>query len=396
MLIVEAPVPRPGARSVAIVFLAAGTAAWNVGNVGAVVTDLSRDLDVSLASVGVLSGTLLLGFSALGTLVAPEVITRLGILRAMILAVALGIAGNLIFAVSDSYAVFAVGRAVTGIGLGITVVAGPVYARGRGGVGLVALFGAAIQLGIAGGLGVGAVLSDAGVDWRLIFLLSAAIAVVLFPLLIGAEPVEYQTKSGGGFVRMAIRSSRVWRIAGLFIAIFSVPLILGSWLVHYLSVDNSLAIGSAGALSFLMFGISGVARELGGKLAERGVSVSILLGITPWLAAAGLLILALDDSFTLALVAVVLAGIGFAIPYGPAIDQAQSLYPADPVEPVAFVSLVGTAVPVPLVPIIGSLLDDGYGTEVFIAFAAIVGAAALMNMTPVQAPLGKAVQGDSP
>jgi predicted MFS family arabinose efflux permease len=383
----EASAPRPGARSVAIVFLIAATASWNVGNVGGVVADLSRDFDISLASIGLLSGSLLLGFSALGTVTAPEIISRIGILRSMMVAVALGIVGNLVFAVSDSYAVFAIGRAVTGVGLGITVVAGPVYARGRGGVGLVALFGAAIQFGIAGGLGIGAVLSDAGVDWRIIFVLSAALAVVLFPLLVGAESIEYKTKAGGGFVRLAIRSSRVWRIAALFIAVFAVPLVLGSWLVRYLSVDNSLAVGTAGILSFLMFGISGAARELGGKLAERGVSVGLLLGATPWLATAGLLILALDDSLGFAVIAVLLAGIGFAIPYGPAIIQAQKLYPADPAEPVALVSLVGTAVPVPLVPIIGSLLNDGYGTEVFIALAAIVAVAALLNMTPVGAPL---------
>jgi predicted MFS family arabinose efflux permease len=157
--------------------------------------------------------------------------------------------------------------------------------------------------------------------------------------------------------------------------------------VHYLSVDNSLAIGTAGALSFLMFGISGAAREVGGKLAERGVSLTLLLAIAPLLAAAGLTILALDDAFGLALVAVVLAGIGFASPYGPAIVQAQKLYPKDPAKPVAFVSLVGTAVPVPLVPVIGSLLDDGYGTEVFLALAAIVTVAALLNLKPAGRPL---------
>jgi predicted MFS family arabinose efflux permease len=384
---VEASARRPGFRSAAIVFLLAASTSWNVGNVGAVVSDLRMDFDVSLASVGLLSATLLLGFSSVGTLSAPAVISRIGIVRAMLVAVGFSVTGNLLFAIADSYAVLGVARAVTGVGLGIAVVAGPVYARGRGGVGLVALFGAAIQLGIAGGLGIGAVLSDAGVDWRFIFVLSAALSVALVPLLIGAQPVAYKPDEGGGFARLAIRSSRVWRIGALFIAVFAVPLILGSWLVHYLSVDNSLAIGTAGALSFLMFGISGAAREVGGKLAERGVSLTLLLAIAPLLAAAGLTILALDDAFGLALVAVVLAGIGFAIPYGPAIVQAQKLYPKDPAKPVAFVSLVGTAVPVPLVPVIGSLLDDGYGTEVFLALAAIVTVAALLNLKPAGRPL---------
>lgn len=73
--------------------------------------------------------------------------------------------------------------------------------------------------------------------------------------------------------------------------------------------------------------------------------------------------------------------------YGIGVVQAQSLYPAEPTEPVAFVSLVGTAVPIPLVPLLGSLLDDGYGAEVFLALAAIVALAGLLNLRPVAGPL---------
>jgi hypothetical protein len=86
-------------------------------------------------------------------------------------------------------------------------------------------------------------------------------------------------------------------------------------------------------------------------------------------------------------VAVVAAGIGFAVPYGSAVAQAQRLYPSEPTEPVALVSLVGTAVPVPLVPLMGALLDDGYGTEVFLSLAVIVALAGALNLRPVQGSL---------
>ena len=184
-----------------------------------------------------------------------------------------------------------------------------------------------------------------------------------------------------------MRSARAWRLVVLFIAIFSVPLILGSWLVHYLSVDNGLAAATAGALSLIMFGVSAAAREGGGKLAQRGFSPGLLVGGTPFLAAAGLVILALDDSFGFAFVAVLAAGIGFALPYGIGIVQAQRLYPSEPTEPVALVTLVGTVVPVPLVPLIGSLLDDGYGAEVFLALAALVALAGALNLRPVEGSL---------
>jgi predicted MFS family arabinose efflux permease len=379
---------RRGGRGAAwVVFLVALGAAWAVGNVGAVVDQLSTEFDISLATVGLLSGTLLLGFSLPGTILAPMFAERNGIVRTMIVAVVLLAAGNAVFAASPVFAGLVVGRAITGFGLGLAVVAGPVFARATGGVSRVALFGAAIQLGAAGGLGLGAILTDVGVDWRVTFVLSAALALLPLPFLIKRQEISYEPRRGGGFVRLAVRSARVWRLTALFLAIFSVPLILGSWLVHYLNVDQGFAAATAGALSFVMFGVSAAAREGGGMLAQRGSSPTLLAGGAAFLAAAGLAILALESSVALASVAVVAAGIGFALPYGSAVAQAQRLYPSEPAEPVALVTLVGSAVPVPLVPLIGSLLDAGYGTEVFLGLAAIVAVAGALNLRPVEGSL---------
>jgi MFS family permease len=369
------------------VFLVALGAAWTVGNVGAVVGDLSADFEISLATVGVLSGTLLLGFSIPGTLLTPLIAERLGVVRTMVLAALLCTTGNLVFAVTPAFAGLVVGRAIAGFGLGIAIVAGPVFARTTGGVTRVGLFGAAIQLGIAGGLGVGAIVGDAGVDWRFTILLSAIVAVSPLPFLTGRTEAGYERAGGGGFLRLAVRSSRMWRLGALFVSIFAVPLILGSWLVHYLNVDNGLAAATAGVLSFIMFGVSAAAREAGGKLAERDFSPTLLTGGAPFLAAAGLAILAVDDSFGFALVAVLAAGIGFAVPYGIAVVKAQRLYPSEPTEPVALVTLVGTAIPVPLVPLVGSLLDEGYGAEVFLVMAGLVALAGALNLRPVEGSL---------
>jgi predicted MFS family arabinose efflux permease len=362
-------------------------AAWAVGNVGAVVGELSRDFEISLATIGLLSGTLLFGFSVPGTLLAPLIAERLGIVRTMILASVLCATGNVVFAVTPVFAGLALGRAIAGFGIGLAVVPGPVFARATGGVARVALFGAAIQLGIAGGLGFGAILGDLDIDWRFTFVLSTAVALSPLPFLIGREGPSYERGAGSGFVKLAVRSSRALRLGALFVAIFSVPLILGSWLVHYLSVDNGLAAATAGALSFIMFAVSAAAREAGGKLAQSNFSPVLLVAGAPLLAAAGLAILAVDDSLGFALVAVLAAGIGFALPYGIGIVQAQRLYPSEPTEPVALVSVVGTAIPVPLVPLIGSLLDDGYGAEVFLGLAALVALAGALNLRPVKGSL---------
>ena len=315
------------------VFLVALGTAWAIGNVGAVVDQLSTEFHISLATVGLLSGTLMLGFSVPGTILAPKIAERIGVVRTMIVAVVLCAAGNAVFAATPVFAGLVVGRAAAGFALGLAVVAGPVFALATAGVARVALFGAAIQLGTAGGLGLGAILGDFGVDWRLTFVLSAAVALTPLPLLIKGDDVSYEP-SGGGFVRLAVRSVPVWRLAALFVAIISVPLILGSWLVHYLNVDNNLAAATAGTLSFIMFGISAVAREAGGTLAQRGFSPALLTGGASLLAAGGLAMLALEKSVVFASVAVVAAGIGFALPYGIAVARAQRLYPSDPAEPV--------------------------------------------------------------
>ena len=119
-----------------------------VGNVGAAVGALGRDFDISLATIGLLSGTLLLGFSLVGTVLTPLMAERFTIVRTLILGAALCTIGNLIFAVSPSLVGLVIGRAVAGFGVGIAVVAGPVFARATGGVERVGLFGAAVQLGI--------------------------------------------------------------------------------------------------------------------------------------------------------------------------------------------------------------------------------------------------------
>jgi hypothetical protein len=53
---------------------------------------------------------------------------------------------------------------------------------------------------------------------------------------------------------------------------------------------------------------------------------------------------------------------------------------------VAFVTLVGTAVPVPLVPLVCPLLDDGHGAEVFLGLAAI-SPSPVLNLRPVEGSL---------
>ena len=203
------------------VFLVALGGAWSVGNVGAVVDQLSTEFDISLAIVGLLSGTVLLGFSIPGVTLAPKIAEHIGIVRTMIVAVVLGAAGNAVFAASPVFAGLVAGRAVTGFASAWRSWQGRCSPTRPGGVTRVALFGAAIQPGAAGGLGLGAVLADVGVDWRVTFAVSAVVALTPLPFLIkrddsassgAAEGGSSGSPSGtspcGGSRRSSWRSSR--------------------------------------------------------------------------------------------------------------------------------------------------------------------------------------------
>lgn len=388
---IEVPAPPPRHRdrrgAVAVFLLGVGLA-WGAGNVGPVVGELRGEFGISLTAVGLLSGTLFYSAMVVGIVVAPRLAERVGLIRGMVIACLLGGVGSLLFALAPGFGLLAAGRILAGVALGFAGVLGPVFARATGGVGRVGIFGASFQLGIAGGLGVGSALADSGVDWRFGFIVSAAIAVSAVPLL-SAERVQVELSGGEhGFLRAALRSPRVWRLALLFMAMFAVPLTLGAWFVHYETVDGTLAAGLAGGFAFLLFGVSALMRQVGGRLASRGVSPVLLAGVTPLLAAAGLALIALETSAAAVALAAVLMGAGFALPYATMMTEAQKLYPPEPAQPTALLTMVGTGVAIGVIPLLGIVLDEGQGDAGFLALAAFVVVAGLANLRPVQGEVG--------
>ena len=131
--------------------------------------------------------------------------------------------GNLVFALSPDFAGLAVARALPRVGFALVNVLGGVYARQAGGVRLIGVFGAAIQLGIAGGLVVGSVLVDAGIDWRVGFAISALLGAITLAALPRTETAGSELpKRQPGFLRAALSHARVWRLALLFVSIYGV------------------------------------------------------------------------------------------------------------------------------------------------------------------------------
>ena len=120
----------------------------------------------------------------------------------------------------------------------------PAFARALGGVRLLGVFGAGLTLGVAAALALGSVMQEAGVDWRVAFWLTAALALLALPLLPReAVEIKHAPTHGEGLWREALTSSAWWRVALLGITALSILLVLGAWLVHYLTAGDGVSTG---------------------------------------------------------------------------------------------------------------------------------------------------------
>lgn len=370
---------------IAIFLLAVGSA-WGAGNVGPIVPDLVKQFELSLTTVGFVSGTVFYLGVVIGLALGPKLAERSGVVGALRISAAMVGIGCLLMAIAPFFGFLIGGRVLAGFGLGAIAAVGPVYGRTVGGVLGAGLFGGSFQAGIAFGIATGSVVADAGADWRIGFVVSAIAGFSALLVMRRNDDVQMELE-GGGFVHAAIRSPVVWRLALLFVAMFSAPLILGAWLVHFLVAEGGIGLTVAGILGFVLFAASGVLRFAGASLDKRGVPESVLAGVMPLLATAGIALIAFDQSVGVALVAVVLIAAGFALPYTVMIIAAQRIWPEEPADPVALLSAFGSAIPIIVIPFFGAALSDGNGDLAFLLMAGFVALAGFANTVLPQGPI---------
>ncbi|HEY3192013.1 MAG TPA: hypothetical protein VGJ61_04450 [Solirubrobacterales bacterium] len=167
-----------------------------------------------------------------------------------------------------------VGSLSSEFNVGLSLLFIPAYARAIGGVRLLGLFGAGLTLGMAAALWIDGLLEGGDVDWRVSVVIAAALAVAALPLLpnevvhIKRAPVS----EGEGLLGEALSNQAWWRVETLGITTLAIPLVIGAWLVHFLITKVDLAAGVAGALSFMLFGIAALMRDVAGRLAGSGIS----------------------------------------------------------------------------------------------------------------------------
>ena len=372
-------------RAFGVFFLALAITGWNCGNVGPVVGPLTQDFDITLGEVGLLSGTFFFAGSAAGSLIGAELARRIRVMSGIWACCVLSIAGNLIFAAGDSVAVLAAGRVLAGLAFGLAAVFVPAYARAMGGVKMLGLFGAGLTLGVAGALLLGSVLQGEGVDWRVAFLITAGLAAVSLPLLPNERVEIKRTASEGkGLVREALTNQAWWRVQLLGVAALDIPLIVGAWLVHFLITGYGLSAAEAGGLSFLLFGISAVMRDVAGRMTAAGASTFLLVVVGLGLGAAGLVLLGQGDTAGVAVAAIVLMGVGLSLPYPLYYDEAERVLPDRPIGSLGLMQVGNGIFPIPVIPLFGGALAHG---DADLAFALLAAFAVMTLVLNARSPI---------
>ena len=374
-------------RACGVFVLAAAIIGWNCGNVGPVVGSLTREFDIGLGEVGLLSGAYFFAGSAVGSLAGATVARRIRVMVGIWACCVLSIVGNLLFAVGDSVAVLAVGRAFAGVAFGLAAVFVPAYARAIGGVKMVGLFGAGLTLGVAAALFLGSVLEGADVSWRVAFFITAALAAIALPILPNERVEIPRTASEGeGLAREALTNQAWWRVQLLGITTLTIPLIIGAWLVHFLIIGYGMSAAGAGALAFTLFGLSAVMRDIAGRMTAAGDNPARLVIVGLALGGGGLFLLGVGDSTLAAVISLVLMAVGLSLPYPLYYDEAERVLPDRPMGSLGLMQ-VGTGIfPIFVIPAFGAALASGDADLAFAGLAAFTVLTLVLNARPPVPP----------
>jgi len=93
-------------------------------------------------------------------------------------------------------------------------------------------------------------------------------------------------------------------------------------------------------------------------------------------------VIALTDSLAIGAVGVLLAGIGFAIPYAAMYDEAAHMFPGARIATIGLFSVGANVLPLALAPIVGAAISEGHGTEALLVLAVVPLLAGVANLRP--------------
>src|SRR5262249_24504941 len=208
----------------------------------------------------------------------------------------------------------------------------------------------------------------------------AAVALPLLPNEV--VPVQRAESEGEGLVHEALTNQAWWRVQFLGIATLNLPLIVGAWLVHFLITDVGLSAAGAGGLSFALFGISAVMRDIAGRMTAGGASPVMLVLVGLSVGAGGLVLLGQSESAGVAFAAIVLMGVGLSLPYPLYYDEAERVLPDRPIGSLGLMQVGSGLFPIPVIPAFGAALAHGNAGVAFVALGGFALLTLLLNARP--------------
>ena len=350
---------------------------WNIANTGSVARPLADAYDVPLAAVGLLTTALFA--THFGTQIpGGRLVDRVGARRAGLAAVVLLVAGNALALPAASYPLAVVARLIAGMGVGVGFVAGADYVRAatpsptaQG------LYGGAAIGG--GGLAIALVpILDGPFGWRAPYVTALAVAAIFgLVLLLGpaqeARSAAHEQLDGLGAL---LRDSRLYPLAALHTASFSVSVVAGNWIVDLLE-DRGYSRELAGAVGSLVLLLGLVTRPLEGWLLRAQPAVGAAL-VRVSVAAGSLALAALVAPLPLAglVAAAAVAGLAAGVPFAAVFSGAQRMRPDAPAAAIGLVNAVATLTILTATPLVGLAFALPAGGRIgFVALALGWGAA---------------------
>ena len=371
------------ARNRVCVFLLGACGTWNAGNIGPLTDPLVAEFDISLTTLGLVSGTAFFGGIVAATLAGTEIARKIPLRTGLQASCVLLAVGNLVCAGSPVLVVLIGGRFIVGVGLGLTILFGGAFARAEGGLRALGIYGAGITLGVAMALGVGGLLEEAGLEWRLAFVLAALIGLIPLPLIPRDTPeVAPRNEPAEGPFAEAAKSLPFWRLQMLSITTLGIPLVLGVWLISYLGIEEGVGVGAAGAIAFGLFGLSAATRYLGGVMSARGASPSLVALFGCLVGALGIAVIAVGDGIGAAIAGVFLIGASISVPASLVYDEGENVLPGRPLGGLGLIVTGASAFPIVAIPLVGAAIASGDGDLAFLALAAFAAASGFANIVP--------------
>lgn len=361
-------------RRAAIGGIAVGAAAgWNLAALGPVATRESHAYGVSLATIGLFVTTQFLFHMAM-QVPGGRAADRWGARRSIALGLGFLVLGNAIALVEATPALGVLGRAVVGIGTGLSFIGGSDYVRAHG--------GSPTLQGVYGGSsvlapGIALVVIPAFAGFRAPYWTTIVVVLLCAVLLAVAPDSPPGARHAGERLDWSfVRDTRLYRLAAIHAFSFGFSVIVGNWIVTLLE-HHGESKSTAAAVGSLTLLLGFVTRIWGGRIlrrqdAHRIVAASLVLG--------GAAAIALAFPLGLAgwVAAATVLGLAAGVPFARAFTGAAAARPDAPGAAVGFVNAWAALTIVAGTPLVGltfSLPGDGR-----IGFVALGSVAALASL----------------